>query len=144
MPPAGGLVGPGAPRARMVSTTSDGVPAPTTTAEDTMDEAAHRAELERMRREIESLPGEEQPALWQLYEETVQRHERIQRSTEESRRALGQLAATLQGLDDNVMALDAAVQDLRLVAKMALFELEARQREQGRSDGEGTEGEGTP
>lgn len=100
-----------------------------------MDDLTHRTELDRLRREIDTLPAEQQGPLLELYEETVQRHADIRRATEQSQESLRALSARLQQIGDSFLQLDTALQDLRLVAKMALFDLEVRRREQSEQRG---------
>lgn len=100
-----------------------------------MDDIAHQAELDRLRREIDTLPVEKQAPLLELYEETVQRHADIRRASEQSQESLRVLSARLQQIGDSFVQLDTALQDLRLVAKMALFDLEVRRREQAEQQG---------
>ena len=94
-----------------------------------MDPIDYDAEYARLLREIEDLPPEQQESLRALHAESVQRHEEIQESKRQSRQALGELSVQLSHMADSFQRLDGAVSDLRLAAKMALFELEARRRE---------------
>lgn len=96
-----------------------------------MEQDPQQSELERLRREIDTLPLEQQGPLLELYAETAERQEQIRRSSEQSQAALRRLGEQVRELGNSFVALDNALQDLRLVAKMALFDLEVRRREQG-------------
>ena len=96
-----------------------------------MEPIDYDAEYARLLREIETLPEEQREGLRALHAETVDRHEQISRAREQNQAALAELQERLSEMADGFQQLDAALADLRLVSKMALFELEARRREQG-------------
>lgn len=87
------------------------------------------AELQRLRREIDTLPMEQRAPLLELYEETVRRRDRIARAGETTRAALGEVTANLLRIEKSFAWLDDALADLQLNAELLLFDLEARRRE---------------
>ena len=95
-----------------------------------MEPIDYDAEYARLLREIETLPEDQREGLRQLHAETVERHEQITEAREKNQAALVELQQKLREMADGFHQIDAALTDLRLVAKMALFDLEARQREQ--------------
>lgn len=95
------------------------------------------AEYARLLREIDTLPADQQEALRALHAESVQRHEEIQENSAKSKEALGELNERLEAVGEGFQKLDAALADLRLVSKLAVFELEARRRELADPDAEG-------
>lgn len=97
----------------------------------------YEAEYARLRREIDALPPDERESLRALHAESVTRHAQIQDSRAKSREALAALQEHMTALGEGLRSLDTALADLRLQAKLALFELEARRREADASGDEG-------
>lgn len=102
-----------------------------------MEPIDYDAEYARLLREIDTLPAEQQEALRAMHAESVTRHAEIQEAKERSQEAMAQLNERLREMGEGFQRLDSALADLRIQAKMALFELEARRREK---DAPGDEG----
>jgi len=103
-----------------------------------MDPIDYDAEYARLLREIDTLPADQQEALRAMHAESVQRHAEIQENRAKTDEALGELQDQLKSMGEGFQQLDTALADLRLVAKMAVFELEARRRER-RAEADGSD-----